>query len=413
MFKIKTILRLSLLLTLGTQSCRSSLSVEVDSDNQELALFSSDDSQSLIKLESSSSKMILAEKRISNKVKKLGYQTEEGRKAALNLAQILLIKGDLNKSEKTVRRVLIRDLNNKDAKIILADVFYRRDLVKMSKMILDSIDGSASLDSRVLNLLGLIELNKGDNHAALLLFKKALKNNPNDLAVRMNLGLSFLQYRQLKEAAVQFERVLAVMPEHPDANLHMATIYAVRGQWKKSVDIYEDVLSSNSSNSVALYNYASLLYDKKKYSRGLDVLNRYIDTIAIDNSNSKNRFEALALAQKFKSGISSQNSGLSSSRLIALAKQVSKKARRKKKLANKKYKKKSAKFAETVRPTKKFRKIKLKKSNRSKRTKTFTAKNNSLSKSNSIKSVRKVKKNKRFKQRKKDKIEDLERIITR
>ncbi|MEZ4743438.1 MAG: hypothetical protein R3B45_13500 [Bdellovibrionota bacterium] len=131
------------------------------------------------------------------------------------------------------------NVDNYDAKIVLAGVYFRREMFDLAQMVLESLPSDKN--SEVLNLFGLIAMGKDEKSKASYYFKEALKVDPNDIAVRMNLGILYLKYRRINEAGIQFERVLAVTPDNNDAKLHMATIYMAENNL-----IWLKVLSRNA-----------------------------------------------------------------------------------------------------------------------------------------------------------------------
>jgi tetratricopeptide (TPR) repeat protein len=214
-------------------------------------------------------------------------------KSLLNLSQIYLSQVRLNQAENLCRRALKVDLDNQAARKILAQIYFRRQNYDMANIILNSLDKEVAKESDVLNLRAMIHLQEGRSAAALALFKQALKKNSGDVAVRMNLGVLYVQYKQLDQAAVQFERVLKVMPEHPDAKLHLAIIHASRKNYAKAESLYEEVMGIDSQNPVAVYNMAVLDERRGNYDDAIDYLRSYLDSKYAKTKNNKEVFSLL------------------------------------------------------------------------------------------------------------------------
>jgi Flp pilus assembly protein TadD len=263
---------LTIAILAGLTACKTAQTVKVESSRGELILFSTDDPATVMAKPAESSGLadvkanLLAELKVN----------PDSPIPMISLAQVQLARGELDSAEATARQILRKNLKNDAAKLVLANVYYRRGMNEMSAIILDGLGGAKSKDSQILNLLGLLAIGKNDNSRALALFTDALHANSSDVAVRMNLGVLYLKYHQLQEAAVQFERVLAVLPQHEDAKLHMAAIYTSRGQFKEAKDLYKAALSANENNPVALYNYAVLQSEMKEYDDAIDTLKSYI-----------------------------------------------------------------------------------------------------------------------------------------
>lgn len=237
-------------------------------------------------------------------------------KSLINLSQVHLAKGDLKEAENYCRSALKYDLDNTDAKLTLAQIYYRRGLVDMTEIILNSLGDKVSKDSVALNLKGLVALKNDRPSYAMNFFRTALKYNSGDIATRMNLGVLYVYYRQVDLAAIEFERVLRSMPKHVDARLHLAVIEASRGQYDKAEDIYRDVLSIDSGNALATLNLAFLEEKRQNYSNSMDHLKDYLKT---DYAKRKENKEVFAMIDRLKAKKESRDASLSDSDLKSLA----------------------------------------------------------------------------------------------
>jgi tetratricopeptide (TPR) repeat protein len=176
--------------------------------------------------------------------------------ALLSLAQLQLAQDQFSDSEATCRRALLIDIKNLEARKVLAQVSIRIGDYAKARVFLASLGGEASTDSSVQNMLGLIAYNSGDNGEAMRIWKHSLTLNASDISVRMNMGVLYLKYRLLAQARAQFERILKVAPSHQDAKLHLAIIDASRGKNSEAMVTYQEILRSDRTNQLALYNLA-------------------------------------------------------------------------------------------------------------------------------------------------------------
>lgn len=237
-------------------------------------------------------------------------------RSLLNLAQLQIVQNKLNDAEHTVRIALKKDLKNQLAKKILAQILIRKGQTDMASIILTGLGGAKSRDSQIINLLAMTALKDKKNAQALALFKQALKLNPNDISVRMNLGVQYIKYRQLSNAAIQFERILKVMPNHLDAKLHLAIIQATKENFSVAEDTYKDILSRSSNNPLTLFNLAVLEKRRKNYDDALDTLNTYLDSNYAKNANNE---EVYALLNEIKRRQQEMNIDVSDSEIQNLA----------------------------------------------------------------------------------------------
>jgi tetratricopeptide (TPR) repeat protein len=231
--------------------------VRVNEDKQEIKVYSSDQKASSLSKSANHKSLQEAANVLEQKLKKNPRDVQ----TLLDLAQIHLVKGEHEKARASCQKALSYDLQNKRGAKLLAEVELARNNLRKAEIILYRIGGDKSKDSEVLNLLGLIALKRGENDNAFGLFKSGLKTDPDNAALRMNIGTLHMKYKQIKQAAAQFERVLRTIPDHSDAMLHLGVAKAYFGKNKEAEELYQKVLDQDSSNVIARYNL-SLVQEK-------------------------------------------------------------------------------------------------------------------------------------------------------
>jgi Tfp pilus assembly protein PilF len=228
--------------------------------------------------------------------------------ALTNRAQIALLDNKLAEAEKLVRSALAIDLKNTKARRVLAQVFFRKGEVDSAEIALTSLGDAAAKDPEALNLNALIALKRNKASLAMSFFKKALTISPTNAAVRMNLGVLYLTYRQINPAAVQFERILADHPDHLDAKFHLAVARSAMGQSDYSKQVYEEVLDAYDDHPFAMFNLAILQADAREYGDAIDNLKAFLRTEHAKTSNNK---EVFAMIEEFERDRSAMESGTS------------------------------------------------------------------------------------------------------
>lgn len=174
----------------------------------------------------------------------------------IDLGRLYLLKKNLEISRKLCRKALAYDIHNKRGAKLLAEIEMTGKQLVKAEIILNRLGGFDAEDSDVLNLLGLIALKRNKFNDAFDFFIQGLKINPEDAAIRMNLGSLHLRFKQVRQAQIQFAKVLEAVPNHLDAMLHLGITKAYFGRLKEASSLYQRVLSQDSENSLALYNYA-------------------------------------------------------------------------------------------------------------------------------------------------------------
>jgi len=234
----------------------------------------------------------------------------------LNISQVSLAQGNLKKAEEYCRKALRLDLKNQDAKLILANIYYRYGNFDMAEIILNGLEESYKSSSRALNIKAMISLKHDRKADALALFKEALKKDPGDVAVRMNLGVLHLDHQQVDNAAVEFERVLKIMPDHPDAKMHLAMIYSIRKEYDAAEKLFDDVGNLNAKNALYLYNMAILEERRENFDSSLDYLDRYLSTVTAKSSNNQ---EVFAMIDRIRTRKAAMGESISDEQIKTLA----------------------------------------------------------------------------------------------
>ena len=289
-----TLVGLPSLLGLAIQACVSIGPIaKVDKEQKKVELYSMADEKSAMPDMKKVSEVSAAANDLAAKVKR-----EPTVESLLNLAQVHFVQERYGQAEETCRKALRMDLKNVEARKILAQIYLRTDRNDLALIVLNGLSEKATRDSQVHNLFALVAIKGGDMAEAMRHFKTALEVNPNDLAVRMNLGVLYLKFRQLNEASVQFERVLKVLPEHNDARLHLAVIKASRGDYKESEKVYREILAKKANNPLALYNLAVLESSRENFEEAVKALKSYLKTSYARNSDTTEAFTLIDDIQK-------------------------------------------------------------------------------------------------------------------
>lgn len=262
------------LLVIATSACQTTQTggKVVDRNRGEIVISSSNDQRSALPEASKDSSLTDARVNLEKAVQKNPKDTS----ALLSLAQIQLAQDRFKDAEATCQKVLRLDIKNQDARKVLAQAALRQGNPDMAMIFLTALGGEQSRDSDVINMLALVSLSRNDSTDAMRLWKHALSLNANDISARMNLGVMYLKYRLVNQAATQFERILKVAPNHQDAKLHLAIIEGSRGRHEEAILTYNQILSSDKTNPLALYNLAVSQQALSQYDDALDSLKKYI-----------------------------------------------------------------------------------------------------------------------------------------
>ena len=97
-----------------------------------------------------------------------------------------------------------------------------------------------------LNLMGTIRAKQGRLNEAELLFLRAVRNDKKFTGARMNLVYLYLLKRAPEKSIVQLKEILAVEPEHAEANEKLAELLVSQGRFDECISFIEKQKHSRS-----------------------------------------------------------------------------------------------------------------------------------------------------------------------
>lgn len=112
-------------------------------------------------------------------------------------------------------------------------------------------------NANVLNLLGLLKLQKGQFEDAVYNLNKALNLNP-CAYLYGNLGRAYSEYSKFDEAIKCYQKVLELSPEDFDAWFNLALIYKKNMELDKSIEAYKKAIAISPDCSEAYFNLANI-----------------------------------------------------------------------------------------------------------------------------------------------------------
>jgi predicted O-linked N-acetylglucosamine transferase (SPINDLY family) len=133
-----------------------------------------------------------------------------------------------------------------------------------------------------LHILGLIRASQGKFNEAVEFFQKALKLNPQDKSIRLNLAKAFSDQGMDKEALPHFKMSTEVMPGNANAWIGLGKTLANLNKEHDAVDCYDKALSIDNRLVGGWSNKAFALFKLEKYQ---DSLNCYDEVIALEPNN--------------------------------------------------------------------------------------------------------------------------------
>jgi tetratricopeptide (TPR) repeat protein len=170
--------------------------------------------------------------------------------AGLELAEIDYQRGDLDGAVEVVRILLPNSPTNVDVLYTTARVY--ADLANRSR---DALLLTAPESGRTHQLMAEVLINRGDSHAAMVQYRRALEVDPRVRGVHYELGEAILQgSRQasaLEAAEKEFRAALAENPGDANAEYWLGIIYSLRGAYQTAIEHYSRALQLSPNDADA------------------------------------------------------------------------------------------------------------------------------------------------------------------
>ena len=170
--------------------------------------------------------------------------------AGLELAEILYQSDDLDRAVDVIRILL--PSNSKNVEVLYTAARIYADLANRSR---DALALAAPDSGRTHQLMAEFLINRGDAHAALIQYRKALEIEPRLRGVHYELGEAILQDSRampaLEAAEKEFRSALAENPADAKAEYRLGTVCALRRDYRTAIQHYTRALQLQPENAYA------------------------------------------------------------------------------------------------------------------------------------------------------------------
>jgi len=87
-------------------------------------------------------------------------------------------------------------------------------------------------------------------------YNRALKSNPDDERIHLNLGNAYKNLGMLKEAVTSYKHVVHTKPNNANAHYNLGLAYGKLGMHKQAKNSLQQCITINPNNANAHYNLA-------------------------------------------------------------------------------------------------------------------------------------------------------------
>ncbi len=143
------------------------------------------------------------------------------------MAQAYYRAGDLPKAIATLEEVTAADPTNTPEAVLLANLYLQNGQLDAGKSLLEKLPPSAITDPNAYINVGILFLNKNNPTDAVTYFAKAIEMNPKGGDGFYYRGLAYAQLKKNAEARSDFEQVVALAPDSPEAKDSKAMLAAL------------------------------------------------------------------------------------------------------------------------------------------------------------------------------------------
>ena len=152
---------------------------------------------------------------------KIPTDTEERQRIRTEVQQLLAQAqykaGDVGKAIETLRTLVAADVTNHANALLLVNLYLEDGKLAEGKALLEKLPDSAVSDPTVFLNVGILFLNADSARDAVTYFDKAIALDANKAEGYYYRGLAQLQLKKSAEAKADFEKVIALAPDGPEA----------------------------------------------------------------------------------------------------------------------------------------------------------------------------------------------------
>jgi tetratricopeptide (TPR) repeat protein len=116
-------------------------------------------------------------------------------------------------------------------------------------------------DSESLFVLALEAAEWDEHDRAAALLRETLREDPDWVKPRLNLGVELARMGRLGDAREEYERVLELAPDHPSVRFNLAHVLARMGRQEEAIVAYRETLAMNPQDEEARRLLAELTGD--------------------------------------------------------------------------------------------------------------------------------------------------------
>jgi tetratricopeptide (TPR) repeat protein len=189
-------------------------------------------------------------------------------------AIINIQKGDLDRAQETIEKLLKNNPDNSQFHLVAAQLFLEKKDTQRAKKEVESVLKQNESDFEAWRLLGMINLDlfrKDEKQEyldkVLSSFKNVFKYHPEDIdEVTLRItSLLLLEEGKNDEAIVYLQRLLQHYPSHPVAVQNLEKIYYEKKDFRSLLDLYKQLAEETPEDLTTQFKLADVAFKLKNY----------------------------------------------------------------------------------------------------------------------------------------------------
>lgn len=206
----------------------------------------------------------------------------------------LIKNGQRELGLEQLRKAVKMDPDNLDIRIAVAEAFQNSKLYRDAKAEFEEILRRDRENTRALyglggSLSGLYEIGETNEIQPVIeIYRKVVEKRTSFAGGFNDLGTALARSGNVEEAVQNFEKAVALSPQHPDALKNLAMAYFELGRIPQSINLLESLIENNLNNIEYHSIYAEVLFSLGRIKEAVKQYYKILD-LEPDNEEAKAR----------------------------------------------------------------------------------------------------------------------------
>lgn len=132
---------------------------------------------------------------------------------------------------------------------------------------------------------------QGDYKGAIIVLERAVKEHPQEASLYFNLGLNYLEVRNMKQAQLQFTRTIELEPSHAKSYQALGLLYYEQEKYRESGTYYLAAIKAGKIDDIVYYKLGNCWFRLNRFQKAEEAYQKAIEL----NPQQKRYYMALGL----------------------------------------------------------------------------------------------------------------------